>query len=114
MGTVKTVAQDIYDLIDNDLYHADGDRWWQSDSPLYLIQSSVNPARVGYFKKKLFNELKVHPQGKSALEVGCGGASCAKKLRAWVLTLPESTLLRIRCKLRPAMRRQAVFASAMT
>jgi len=52
MGTVKKVAQFIYDLIDNDLYHADGDRWWQSDSPLYLIQSSINPARVGYFKKK--------------------------------------------------------------
>ena len=80
MGTVKKVAQVIYDLIDNDLYHADGDRWWQSDSPLYLIQSSINPARVGYFKKKLFNELKVHPQGKSALEVGCGGGILCEEI----------------------------------
>ena len=73
MDTVKRVAQEIYDRIDNDLYHADGDRWWQSDCPLYLIQCSVNPARVGYLKKKLFNDLKVRPQGKAALEVGCGG-----------------------------------------
>jgi len=73
MDTVKRVAQEIYDRIDNDLYHADGDRWWQSDCPLYLIQCSVNPARVGYLKKKLFNDLKVSPQGKAALEVGCGG-----------------------------------------
>jgi hypothetical protein len=70
MDSVKKVAQEIYDRIDNDLYHADGDRWWQSDSPLCLIQSSVNPARVSYLKKKLFNELKVNPQGQAALEVG--------------------------------------------
>ena len=80
MDSVKKVAQEIYDRIDNDLYHADGDRWWQSDSPLYLIQSSVNPARVGYFKKKLFSELKVNPQGKAALEVGCGGGILCEEI----------------------------------
>jgi 2-polyprenyl-6-hydroxyphenyl methylase/3-demethylubiquinone-9 3-methyltransferase len=77
---VKKVAQEIYDRIDNDLYHADGDRWWQSDSALYLMQSSVNPARVGYLKKKLFDELKVNPQGKSALEVGCGGGILCEEI----------------------------------
>jgi 2-polyprenyl-6-hydroxyphenyl methylase/3-demethylubiquinone-9 3-methyltransferase len=80
MDTVKKVAQGIYDRIDNDLYHADGDRWWQSDSPLYLIQTSVNPARVGYLKKKLFSELKVNPQGKAALEVGCGGGILCEEI----------------------------------
>jgi 2-polyprenyl-6-hydroxyphenyl methylase/3-demethylubiquinone-9 3-methyltransferase len=80
MDTVKRVAQEIYDRIDNDLYHAHGDRWWQSDSPLYLIQSSVNPARVGYLKKKLFNDLKVSPQGKAALEVGCGGGILCEEI----------------------------------
>jgi hypothetical protein len=34
---VKKVAQEVYDRIDNDLYHEEGDIWWQSDSPLYLI-----------------------------------------------------------------------------
>ena len=80
MDTVKRVAQEIYDRIDNDLYHADGDRWWQSDCPLYLIQCSVNPARVGYLKKKLFNDLKVSPQGKAALEVGCGGGILCEEI----------------------------------
>jgi 2-polyprenyl-6-hydroxyphenyl methylase/3-demethylubiquinone-9 3-methyltransferase len=77
---VKKVAREIYDRIDNDLYHADGDRWWQSDSALYLIQSSVNPARVGYFKKKLFAELKMNPQGKVALDVGCGGGILCEEI----------------------------------
>jgi 2-polyprenyl-6-hydroxyphenyl methylase/3-demethylubiquinone-9 3-methyltransferase len=73
-------AQEIYERIDNDLYNADGDRWWQSDSPLYLIQSSVNPARIGYFKKILFDELQVDPQGKVALEVGCGGGILCEEI----------------------------------
>ena len=77
---MRKVAQKIYDRIDNDLYHADGDRWWQPDSPLYLIQSSVNPARVGYFKKKLFAELKMNPQGKTALDVGCGGGILCEEI----------------------------------
>lgn len=80
MDNLKKVAQEIYDCIDNDLYHADGDRWWQSDSPFYLIQSSFNPARVGYFRNKLFNELKVNPQGKAALEVGCGGGVLCEEI----------------------------------
>jgi 2-polyprenyl-6-hydroxyphenyl methylase / 3-demethylubiquinone-9 3-methyltransferase len=80
MDNLKKVAQEIYDCIDNDLYHADGDSWWQSDTPFYLIQSSVNPARVGYFKNKLFNELKVNPQGKAALEVGCGGGVLCEEI----------------------------------
>jgi 2-polyprenyl-6-hydroxyphenyl methylase/3-demethylubiquinone-9 3-methyltransferase len=80
MDTVKKVAQEIYERIDNDLYDADGDRWWQSDSALYLIQSSVNPARVGYFKKKLFTELKINPQGKTALDVGCGGGILCEEI----------------------------------
>ena len=77
---MNKVAQEIYDRIDNDLYDAEGDRWWQSDSPLYLIQCSVNPARVGYLKKILFHELKVKPQGKAALEVGCGGGILSEEI----------------------------------
>jgi 2-polyprenyl-6-hydroxyphenyl methylase/3-demethylubiquinone-9 3-methyltransferase len=77
---VNKVSQVIYDLIDNDLYHADDDIWWQSGSTFYLMQCSVNPARVGYFKKKLFDELKVNPQGKTALEVGCGGGILSEEI----------------------------------
>jgi 2-polyprenyl-6-hydroxyphenyl methylase/3-demethylubiquinone-9 3-methyltransferase len=33
---------------------------------------TFNPARVGYAKKKLIEELKIDPQATAALEVGCG------------------------------------------
>lgn len=49
---MQTVPQEIYDRIDNDLYPAFEDSWWQEESPLAMLQSSVNPARLGYFKKK--------------------------------------------------------------
>ena len=62
-----------YDRIDNSIYHAENDPWWQPDSVLHLLKTSINPVRVGYFAKKLFNELNIAPQGRAALEVGCGG-----------------------------------------
>jgi 2-polyprenyl-6-hydroxyphenyl methylase / 3-demethylubiquinone-9 3-methyltransferase len=77
---VKVMAQEIFDRIDNDLYCAAGDVWRQPDSPFYLMQSSFNPARVGYFRKKLFAELEVDPQGKAALEVGCGGGILCEEI----------------------------------
>ena len=77
---MKKVAQEVYDRIDNDLYHEEGDIWWQSDSPLYLIQYSVNPARVGYLKKILFDTLNVDPHGKAALEIGCGGGILCEEI----------------------------------
>ncbi len=77
---MKKVAREIYDRIDNDLYNAAGDIWRQPDSPLCLIQSSVNPARVVYFKRKLFGELKMKPQGKTALDVGCGGGILCEEI----------------------------------
>ena len=77
---MKEVAQEIFDRIDNDLYQAAGDIWRRPDSPFFLMQSSFNPARVGYFKRKLFNELNIDPQGKAALEVGCGGGILCEEI----------------------------------
>ena len=77
---MKRTAGEICKRIDNDLYNADGDRWWQPDSPLYLIHSSLNPARVGYFKRKLLSELKVDPRGKAALDLGCGGGVLGEEI----------------------------------
>jgi 2-polyprenyl-6-hydroxyphenyl methylase/3-demethylubiquinone-9 3-methyltransferase len=59
--------------IDNSIYNVENDQWWQPDSALYLLKTSVNPVRVGYFEKKLFHNLQIVPQGRAALEVGCGG-----------------------------------------
>ncbi|HEX7502266.1 MAG TPA: bifunctional 2-polyprenyl-6-hydroxyphenol methylase/3-demethylubiquinol 3-O-methyltransferase UbiG [Acidobacteriota bacterium] len=77
---MKNVTQETYERIDNDLYLAAGDVWRQPDSPFCLMQSSFNPARVGYFKRKLFAELNVDPQGKAALEVGCGGGILCEEI----------------------------------
>lgn len=77
---MKQVAQATYDRIDNDLYQSAGDRWRQADSPFSLMQSSFNPARVGYFREKIFSDLGIDPQGKTALEVGCGGGILSEEI----------------------------------
>jgi 2-polyprenyl-6-hydroxyphenyl methylase/3-demethylubiquinone-9 3-methyltransferase len=74
--------QRVCDHIDNTLYNAKSDTWWQPDSALYLLKTTVNPVRVGYVRKKLFDELKIEPQGKSALEVGCGGGILCEEIAA--------------------------------
>ena len=77
---MQKVAQEIYDRIDNDLYNSDRESWWQPDSALYLIQCSLNPARVGYLKKRLFEVLNLNPHGRTALEVGCGGGLLCEEI----------------------------------
>ena len=72
--------QPAYDRIDNSIYHAEQDRWWQPESALYLLKTSINPVRVGYFRKKLFTELHIIPQGSVALEVGCGGGILCEEI----------------------------------
>jgi 2-polyprenyl-6-hydroxyphenyl methylase/3-demethylubiquinone-9 3-methyltransferase len=76
---VETLQQN-YNRIDNNIYHSENDQWWQPDSALYLLKTSINPARVGYFKKKLFNELNIAPRGSAALEVGCGGGILCEEI----------------------------------
>ncbi len=66
--------------INNGYYDSDGDTWWQPDSPLFLIHSSVNPARTGYLKRKLLAGLDMDPAGKQALEVGCGGGFLCEEI----------------------------------
>ena len=78
--SVREVAQEIFDRIDNGLYCGAGDVWRRPDSPFSLMRSSFNPARVGYFKRKLFAELNIDPQGKAALEVGCGGGILCEEI----------------------------------
>lgn len=77
---MKKVTSEVYNRINNDLYDVDSDKWWQPDSPFYLIRSSLNPVRVGYFKKILFSDLKMSTKGKYALEVGCGGGLLCEEI----------------------------------
>lgn len=39
-----------------------------------------NPVRVGYAKRKLFEDLGIDPLGKKALEVGCGGGILCEEI----------------------------------
>ncbi|OGD22623.1 MAG: 3-demethylubiquinone-9 3-O-methyltransferase [Candidatus Aminicenantes bacterium RBG_16_63_16] len=66
--------------MDNDLYSARSDEWWESDSPFYQMKVSFNPARVGYVRRVLFDVLKIDPSGRKALEVGSGGGYVSEEI----------------------------------
>ena len=60
---------------DSSIY--DRDPWWQPESALYLLKSTVNPVRTSYFRKVLAG---LH-RG-SALEIGCGGGILCEEIAA--------------------------------
>jgi 2-polyprenyl-6-hydroxyphenyl methylase / 3-demethylubiquinone-9 3-methyltransferase len=77
---MQKVSESVYKKIDNNLYNAQGDIWWKEDTILNILKTSVNPWRVGY-SGKIINELGIDPNGKTALEVGCGGGILTEEIR---------------------------------
>lgn len=71
---------ETYAHIDNRVYDTAGNSWWQPDSAFSLLKVSFNPVRVGYARRKLFNDLHIDPSGKQALEVGCGGGLVCEEI----------------------------------
>jgi 2-polyprenyl-6-hydroxyphenyl methylase / 3-demethylubiquinone-9 3-methyltransferase len=65
--------------VDNQLYDRLGDTWWDDDSLLSLLRTAMNPARFGYMRRVLVDELGIDPHGKTALDVGCGGGLLAEE-----------------------------------
>jgi 2-polyprenyl-6-hydroxyphenyl methylase / 3-demethylubiquinone-9 3-methyltransferase len=65
--------------VDNQLYDRLADTWWTEDSVLALLRLSLNPARFGYMRRILADELGVDPSGKTALDVGSGGGLLAEE-----------------------------------
>jgi SAM-dependent methyltransferase len=61
------------------VYNEQGDTWWDENQFLHLLKSSVNPARVGYFRRLLDEVLKFNYRGMQALDVGCGGGILAEE-----------------------------------
>lgn len=80
MRLVRSIPPETYGRIDNRLYDAAGKSWWQPESAFYQLKVSFNPVRMGYARRKLFDELHVSPGGKQALEVGCGGGLVCEEI----------------------------------
>jgi 2-polyprenyl-6-hydroxyphenyl methylase/3-demethylubiquinone-9 3-methyltransferase len=76
---MRRIPEEVYNLINNDIYNQEGDRWWHPDFSLNLIKTLLNPFRVGY-SKKIIGHLRIIPEGKSALEVGCGGGILTEEI----------------------------------
>ena len=77
---MRKVSPAIYDRIDNGVYAVQSDQWWQPESAWYQMTVTFNPARVGYAKRKLLEELEIDPRATAALEVGCGGGFLTEEI----------------------------------
>jgi 2-polyprenyl-6-hydroxyphenyl methylase/3-demethylubiquinone-9 3-methyltransferase len=77
---LSKVPSSVYDRIDNALYDTESGAWWRPDSAFHQMKHVFNPVRVGYAKRKLFDDLKIDPLGKKALEVGCGGGILCEEI----------------------------------
>ncbi|GAB3896757.1 bifunctional 2-polyprenyl-6-hydroxyphenol methylase/3-demethylubiquinol 3-O-methyltransferase UbiG [Spirosoma agri] len=61
----------------NTVYEADHDIWWHPDALFFMLKTSVNPARMGYFSRIVQQHLP-DVAGKTLLDVGCGGGILAE------------------------------------
>src|SRR5579859_5910676 len=76
---MQPTSDEVYKQINNALYNEQGDIWWDENRILHLLKSSVNPVRVGYFRRLLDGPLKFDSLGVPALDVGCGGGILAEE-----------------------------------
>jgi 2-polyprenyl-6-hydroxyphenyl methylase / 3-demethylubiquinone-9 3-methyltransferase len=65
--------------VDNQLYDAPGDIWWDETQPLNALRTSINPGRMGYLRQVIARH-GLYPQDLSALDVGCGGGIMAEEV----------------------------------
>jgi 2-polyprenyl-6-hydroxyphenyl methylase/3-demethylubiquinone-9 3-methyltransferase len=77
---MRNVSQETYGRIDNEIYSTRSRSWWDPESDFYQMKVAFNPVRVSYAKRILFDELKIEPRGKTALEVGSGGGYLSEEI----------------------------------
>ena len=64
--------------MDNALYDRLADSWWDEAGFLHSL-AALNPARFGYMRRVLVEELRVSPLGLRVLDIGCGGGLLAEE-----------------------------------
>lgn len=64
--------------VDNTLYDRMAESWWDEDGFLHVL-AALNPARFGYMRRVLTEELHVAPAGLRTLDIGCGGGLLAEE-----------------------------------
>ena len=64
--------------VDNALYDRMAGGWWDEAGFLHAL-AGLNPARFGYMRRILIEELRVDPAGLQVLDVGCGGGLLAEE-----------------------------------
>ena len=65
--------------VDNELYNRMADGWWNENNFLFMLKTSLNPARFGHFRSLLIDTLKIDLEGKRVLDIGCGGGLLAEE-----------------------------------
>lgn len=65
--------------VDNEIYDAPGDIWWDEHKPMSVIRTALNPARLRYLNEVL-GRLSIDPGGKTLVDIGCGGGLFAEEL----------------------------------
>jgi len=64
--------------VDNAVYDRLADSWWEENGFLHAL-AALNPARFGYMRRVLLEELHLAPAGLRALDIGCGGGLLAEE-----------------------------------
>lgn len=72
--------------VDNKLYDAPEDIWWDENKPLSALRTAINPGRVGYLRQ-VITQAGLRPAGSTALDVGCGGGIMAEEVAAMGYTV---------------------------
>jgi 2-polyprenyl-6-hydroxyphenyl methylase/3-demethylubiquinone-9 3-methyltransferase len=66
--------------IDNAIYDRLADTWWNEAGELHALRTSMNPARFGYIRRTLADDLGLDIARLAVLDVGCGGGFLAEEL----------------------------------
>ena len=64
--------------VDNAVYDRMAASWWEESGFLHAL-AALNPARFGYMRRVLLEELHLTPLGLRAWDIGCGGGLLAEE-----------------------------------